>query len=250
MQLQVTRSRDVPSVFNVMILQDWNPDKDKWKGINLKDVEFANTQAWATTPNCDDTINTWGPVCRPASESSLPDLEPITPPPHPSSLPGNCTNCPIFVGDSSPAPRSLSPSPPNPTTRAWTEAIWAQQQSLTPPQGRSPTIHQTVKKPLLESTLPCWHCRKSGHKKLLCPNKHLPRVCKTQGFRLAMARHTCNTRGKQPVLHAQLAHDLAVESIKEIIVNLEVGRSWVSGNKVDFRRHLFDHAFTAVKQML
>jgi hypothetical protein len=133
MQLQVTRSQDVPNIFNVMISQDWNPDKDEWKGIDLKDVNFANTQAWAATPNCNDTINTWGPVCRSASESSLPDLEPITPPPRPSSLPGNHADRPIFVEDSSPAPRSLSPSPPNPTTRAWTEAIRAQQRSLTPP---------------------------------------------------------------------------------------------------------------------
>jgi hypothetical protein len=65
-----------------------------------------------------------------------------------------------------------------------------------------------------------------------------------------MARRTRNTRGKQPVLHAQLAHDLAVESIKEIIVNLEVGRTWVTGDNINFRRHLFNHAITAVKQML
>jgi hypothetical protein len=53
-----------------------------------------------------------------------------------------------------------------------------------------------------------------------------------------MACHTRNTHGKQPVSHAQLAHDLAVESIKEIIVNLEVGRTWVTGDNVDFSRHL------------
>jgi hypothetical protein len=95
--------------------------------------------------------------------------------------------------------------------------------------------------------LPCWHCRVVGHKKINCPNKHLACVCKTQGFRPAMA---CCTRGKQPVSPAQLAHDMAVKSVKDIITNLEVGKSWVSGNSVDFRRHLYDHAIEVVKQML
>jgi hypothetical protein len=77
----------MPDVFNVMISQDWDPEEDEWKGIDIKNIEFADTGAWAATPNCDDTPDTWGPICKPCkprSESSLPDLEPITPPHSPT----------------------------------------------------------------------------------------------------------------------------------------------------------------------
>jgi hypothetical protein len=189
MQLQIVRSRAVRDVFNVMISQDWDPEEDEWKGINIRNIEFANTGTRAATPNCDDTLDTWGPVCKPCKpilESSLPDLKPITPPHSSQLLPGDRADCPIFVEDSSPAPRSLSLPPCNPTTKAWVKAIHAQRQASTPPRGRSPTIRRVVKKPSLESMLPCWHCRELGHKKLLCPNKHLPRVRKTQSFRPAV----------------------------------------------------------------
>jgi hypothetical protein len=74
MQVQITQRQNNPHLFNILVAQDWNPTEDEWTGINIKDVEFEDTQAWSATPNCNDTINTWGLVCKPAPESSLPDI--------------------------------------------------------------------------------------------------------------------------------------------------------------------------------
>jgi hypothetical protein len=147
----------VPDVYNIMILQDWDPEEDEWKGIDFRNIEFADTQAWAANPNCNDTLNTWGPVCKPCkhvSESSLPNLEPITPPHSSHLLLGDCANRPIFVEDSLPAPCSLSLPPCNPTTKAWVKAIHAQRRALTPLQDVAPPFAKWSRSPRWS---PCSH---------------------------------------------------------------------------------------------